>query len=137
MQTLVRIAAGRAIPKYYSEGPLKGSLTAGYVIARAETRRLKKRAKILSKYVSFFSRIANTDGFVTAAEKGLITKYEKALRYADHLFPLRGRNAIVLKDKWFEASPLINGNSRHYKKPIRIPALQIRGIGDNAKLTIL
>jgi hypothetical protein len=126
-----------SIPKYYLDGPLKGSLTAGYMIARNETKQLKQRARVIAKFVPFFSRIATKKNFVTAAEKGLITKYEKALRHADHLFPLRGKNAIDLKDKWFECSPWIEKKQRNYKHPIRIPAIQLRGIGDNAKLTII
>jgi hypothetical protein len=94
-------------PKYYLRGRLAGSLTAGYTIARCENRAWKRRAKACGKFVPACARIARKKMFITAGEKSTIVKYEKALRYADHLFPLRGQAAKDLRDKWFEASPNI------------------------------
>ena len=124
-------------PKYYLHGPLAGSLTAGYTIARCENRAWKRRAKACGKFVPACARIARKKMFLTAGEKSAIVKYEKALRYADHLFPLRGQAAKDLRDKWFEASPNIADGTRRYKRPICIPAIQLRGIGTDAKLTVL
>lgn len=116
-----------------------GSKTAGYCIALAETRNFKARAKLIGKYVPRFYKLANKRGLITAGEKSQITKYEKALRHADNLHPLRGAMAVALSDKWFEASPLTgSGNKRrHYRRPIRIPAIQMRGLGDSVTMTII
>jgi hypothetical protein len=117
--------------KYYTSGKLKGTITAGYRIAKRASDAQKAQAKKISRFIPSYKRIANKKDLLSSGEISAITKAGKALRFAEGLRPLTKKEARKFKGKLFEFTPLTK-SGKPYKRPIRAQAIQLRGISPDA-----